>query len=149
MKKSLKIILAVLVVCVICLFYGLQYLSMEFSDGADYTEKDKREYNFYTPELLKNMPRVSNVYSFHYSNVSGPNPALIHQVIFSGTTDPIKIDAYLEKNGYKKTEMCNTNGDCWFGQDPNITISVGIEENPSAIRVEMVEKTEYSCRDAC
>lgn len=53
MKKSLKIMLTVLVICVIGLFYVLQYLSMEFSDGADYTEKDKREYNFYTPELLK------------------------------------------------------------------------------------------------
>ncbi|THB82259.1 hypothetical protein E1N66_21915 [Pantoea allii] len=140
MKKSLKIMLAVLVVCVIGLFYALQYLSMEFSDGADYTEKDKREYNFYTPELLKNMPRVSNAYSFHYSNVSGPNPALTYQVIFFGTTDPFKINAWLEKNGFKKTEMCNKNRYCWVGQDPNMTVSVGFEENPAAILVQMVDK---------
>lgn len=136
--------LTVLVICVIGLFYVLQYLSMEFSDGADYTEKDKREYNFYTPELLKNMPRISNIYSFHYSNVSGPNPALIYQVIFSGTTDPIKIGTWLEKKGYKRTEMCNKNGSCWVGQDPNITVSVGFEENPIAIRVEMVDKAGYN-----
>ncbi|MCU5772053.1 hypothetical protein N5923_01280 [Erwiniaceae bacterium BAC15a-03b] len=143
MKKSLKITLAVLVVCVIGLFYGLQYFKMEFADGADYTEQDKRKYDFYTPELLKNMPRVSNIYSFHYSNVSGPNPALIYQASFSGTTDTSKIDTYLEKNGYKKGEICNTSGDCWTGKDPNITVSVGIEENPSAIRVEMVDKAGY------
>lgn len=140
MKRSLKIMLAILVVCVTGLFYGLQHLSMEFADGADYTEQDKQEYNFYTPELLKNMPRVSNVYSFHYSNVSGPNPALIYQAIFSGTTDPGKIDSYLEKNGYKKTGMCNKNGDCWIGKDPDITVSVGIDENLNAIRVEMIDK---------
>lgn len=140
MKKSLKITLAVLIVCVTGLFYGLQYLSMAFSDGANYTEKNKREYNFYTPELLKNMPRVSSVYSFHYSNVSGPNPALIHQVIFFGTTDPLKINAYLEKNGFKKTILCNKNRDCWVGQDPNMTVSVGFEENPAAILIEMVDK---------
>lgn len=140
MKKPLKITLAVLIVCVTGLFYGLQYLSMEFSDGANYTEKDKREYNFYTPKLLKNMPRVSSVYSFHYSNVSGPNPALIHQVIFFGTTDLSKINAYLEKNGFKKTEMCNKNRDCWVDQDPNITVSVGFVESPVAILIEMIDK---------
>lgn len=144
MKKSLKIMLAVLMICVIGLFYGLQYLSMEFTDGADYTEQDKREYDYYTPELLKNMPRVSNVYNFHYSNVSGPNPALIYQASFSGTTDTSKIDTYLEKNGYKKTGMCNTNGDCWIGKNPNITVSVGIEEIPGTIRVEMVDKAGYN-----
>ncbi|KAA8994552.1 hypothetical protein FJU30_26180 [Affinibrenneria salicis] len=139
-----KITLIILVVCVIGLFYGLQYLKMEFADGADYTQQDKREYDYYTPELLKNMPRVSNVYRFHYSNVSGPNPALVYQASFYGTTDIRKIDTYLEKNGYKKTGVCNTNGDCWIGKDPNITVFVGIEENPGTIRVEMVDKAGYN-----
>lgn len=140
MKKSAKIMLAIMVVCVISIFYGLKYLRMEFADGADYTEQDKKEYSFYTPELLKNMPRVSNAYRFHYSNVSGPNPALIYQAIFSGTTDSNQIDSYLEKNGYKKTGMCNSNGDCWTGKDLNVTVSVGVDENLNAIRVEMVDK---------
>lgn len=143
MKKLLKIMPIVLVAGVAGLFYGLEYIRMEFADGADYTEQDKRKYNYYTPELLKNMPRVSNVYRFHYINVSGPNPALIYQASFSGTTDISKIDTWLEKNGYKKTGMCNTNRDCWIGKDPNITVSVGIEENPGAIRVEMVDKAGY------
>jgi len=38
MKRPLKITLAVLVICVMGLFYGMQYLSMEFADGA-YLEK--------------------------------------------------------------------------------------------------------------
>ncbi|KOC90817.1 hypothetical protein [Winslowiella iniecta] len=144
MTKSLKIMLAALVICVMGIFYGLQYLSMEFADGADYTEQDKWEYDYYTPALLKNLPRVSNVYSFHYRNVSGPNPALIYQASFSGTTDISKIDTYLEKNGYKKTGMCNTNGDCWIGKDQNTTVSVVIEEHPSIIRIEMVDKAGYN-----
>lgn len=86
------------------------------------------------------MLRVGNAYSFHYSNVSGPNPALIYQVIFSGTTDPSQIDSCLEKNGYKKTGMCNRNGNYWIGKNPNITISVGVDGNPNTIRVEMVDK---------
>ena len=58
MEKLLKIVLAILVVCVIGLFFGLQYFKMEFADGADYTEQDKREYDFYTPELLKNLNAI-------------------------------------------------------------------------------------------
>ncbi|WP_342755503.1 hypothetical protein AAGQ96_10685 [Pantoea sp. MBD-2R] len=140
MKTSLKIMLVMLVVCIIGLFYGLQYFMMEFADGADYTEQDKREYDFYTPELLKNMPRVSNTYSFHYSNVSGPNPALIYRADFSGTTDTSRINTYLAQNGFKKGGVCNISGDCWTGKDPNITVSVGVEENLSAIRIAMVDK---------
>ncbi len=140
MKKSLKVMLVVLVVCITGLFYGLQYFKMEFTDSADYTEKDKREYDFYTPKLLKNMPRVSNTYSFHYSNVSGPNPALIYKASFSGTTDTSKIDTYLEKNGYKKSGGCNTSGTCWIDKDPNITVSVEIKEHPMTIYVEMIDK---------
>ena len=49
--------------------------------------------------------------------------------------------AYLEKSEYKKTERCNINRGCWIGKDPNITISVGIDENLNAIRVAMVDKT--------
>ncbi|EXU75344.1 hypothetical protein [Erwinia mallotivora] len=141
MKKPLKIMLAVLVVCVIIIFYGIKYFRMEFVDGADYTEQDKQEYNFYTPKLLKNMPRASDVYDFHYSNVSGPNPAKIYQVIFSGTTETGKINAYLEKKGYKKSGG-DINSSNWIGNDPDITVSVEIEKKPVSIRVEMVEKAE-------
>jgi len=49
--------------------------------------------------------------------------------------------AYLEKSEYKKTVRCNINRGCWIGKDPNITISVGIDENLNAIRVAMVDKT--------
>ncbi|PKH22358.1 hypothetical protein CIG19_13735 [Enterobacterales bacterium CwR94] len=144
MRKSLKIMLPVMVLFMIGLIYGFQYFSMVFADSADYTERDRKEYNFYTPELLKNLPRVSDVYSFHYSNVSGPNPALIYQARFSGTTDTSKINTFLEKNGFKKTGMCSSNGNCWMGKDPDITISVGLEDNPSAIHVVMIDKVGYN-----
>ncbi|ELF4281892.1 hypothetical protein RNF85_000403 [Salmonella enterica] len=138
MKKTVKIMLPVFFL--VFLFYGLQYLRMEFADGADYTEQDKKKYDFYTPKLLKNMPRISDVYSFHYSNVSGPNPALIFRVIFSGSTDAGRINTYLEKNGFKRTGVCNTNGECWIGKDQSTTVSVEYQDNPSAIRVEMIDK---------
>lgn len=143
MKRFLKSTLAILMVCVIGLFYGLQYLKMEFADGADYSEMDKREYDFYTPELLKNMPRVSKTYNFHYSNLSGPNAALIYQANFFGITDTRQIDIYLEKNGFKKGGTCNTSENCWISKDPNLTVSVEVEESPDTIRVKMIDKVGY------
>lgn len=144
MKKPLRFFLAVLLVCLICLFFGFNYLSMTFSDGADYTEQDRSAYNFYTPDLLKNLPRISHSYRFHYSNVSGPNPALRYQAIFFGTTDQSKIEIYLERNGFQKTEVCTENGGCWIGSDPDITVSVTVEKNPDAIHVEMLDKADQA-----
>lgn len=140
MKTSLKVTLTILVVCAMSLAYGIQHLRMEFAEGADYTEQDKQEYDFYTPKLLENMPRITNNFNFHYSNVSGTNPALIFNVRFIGITDTEKIDSYLEKQGYKKGSSCSFGGDCWNGNDPDITVSVESEKNPSAVLVSRVEK---------
>lgn len=139
MKKLLTIMMAMLV---ISLFYLFQCFRMEFADAADYTQQDKGKYYFYTPELLKSMPRISNIYSFHYSNVSGPNPALIHQISFFGTADAREIDTYLERKGYKIRSICNTNGSCWVGENPKVTLSVSIEENPNIIKIEMIDKID-------
>ncbi|EXU75756.1 hypothetical protein BG55_09005 [Erwinia mallotivora] len=75
---------------------------MEFASGADYPEQNKREYVFYIPEWLKNMPPVSNSCYFHYASVSDPNPALNYQVRLFGTTDSHLPGRWLEKNGCKK-----------------------------------------------
>ncbi|WP_039056277.1 hypothetical protein [Enterobacter sp. Bisph1] len=139
MRTSLKLIFAMLVLCIVGFAFVLHYLNMEFAENADYTEQDKREYDFYTPTLLKNMPRISNAYRFHYRNVSGPNPALVYQVAFSGTTDTRKIDAWLVKQGYIKNGICHTHS-CWTGQNPDITLSIGIENTSNIVHVEMVDK---------
>jgi len=140
MKGSLKIVLSAFAICLIAFYYGLQYLQLEFANSADYTEKERREYDFYTPKLLKSMPRISDNYGFHYSNVSGPNPALIYQVNFVGTAETRKIETYLEQNGYKKTEQCSFSGGCWIGSEPNITVSVEVVENPVTVHIEMVDR---------
>lgn len=54
------------------LAFGWPYLKIGFASSAYYTERDKPEYEYYTPELLKKIPRISNNYEFSYSNISGP-----------------------------------------------------------------------------
>ena len=142
MRGSLKIALSVLAIFFVVLYCGLQYFKMEFADSSDYTETDRLEYYFYTPKLLKSMPRISNNYSFHYSNVSGPNPTLIYQVNFVGTADISKIEKYLEKNGYKKDEQCSFSQECWVRSEPNITVTIEIEDNPVTVHIEMVDNQE-------
>lgn len=140
MKTSFRITLCILVACAACFAWGLHYLRMEFADSADYTEQDTQDYNFYTPDLLKKAPRLTDNYSFHYSNVSGPNPAQIFRVRFIGTTDADQINAFMKQNGYIKSEACSFTGDCWAGNDPNVTVSVEIEEKPRAVLISMVDK---------
>lgn len=74
--------------------------------SAHYTEQDKREYDFYTPELLKKMPRISPKYEFDFANITGP-ATHIYTIKFYGTEDTSKINAYLESQGYKPQGNCN------------------------------------------
>ncbi|MDF7648190.1 hypothetical protein F3J38_18330 [Pantoea sp. Acro-805] len=142
MKNAIKPVLITFAILAIGMTYGLHYLKMVFAEGAEYSEKDRRDYDFYTPELLKNIPRITKDFRFTYNNESGPNPALIHQIRFIGTSDTSKIDIYLERNGFKKGGVCDYRGVCWTGNEPNINVSVGIEEDPITVIVSMVDKVK-------
>lgn len=139
MKTSNKILLTALIAIVVGLVYVWPYVKMDFAESASYTEQDKRAYEFFTPDLLKELPRVSETYQFGYSNVSGPD-LLIYDIKFSGTSDTSRIDTYLAENGYTRLGACDIEGECWQGKDPKITVSVGIVPNPETIVVSVVEK---------
>ncbi|WP_338049344.1 hypothetical protein [Rosenbergiella gaditana] len=52
MKKCITVSI-VLVLTGVALAFGWPYLKMGFASSAYYTERDKAEYEYYTPELLK------------------------------------------------------------------------------------------------
>lgn len=139
MKNPQKFVLIAGVILIIGMTYGFHYLKMVFAEGAEYSESDKKDYDFYTPELLKNMPRITNDFRFNYNNESGPNPALIHQVRFFGTNDTSEIDNYLERNGFKKGGLCDFRGECWSNKNSNVNLSVEVEGNSSTVIVSMVD----------
>lgn len=139
MKTPTKALLAIFAVVAVGLVYAWPYVKMDFAESASYTDRDKREYEFFTPELLKKIPRVSESYQFGYSNVSGPD-LLIHDVKFLGTTDASRINTYLEENGYKRLGICDIEGECWQGDDPKISVSVGIVSKPETVIVSVIDK---------
>ncbi|HGI0856836.1 TPA: hypothetical protein ACJPZJ_001601 [Yersinia enterocolitica] len=138
MKTPTKALLAIFAVVAVGLVYAWPYVKMDFAESASYTDRDKREYEFFTPELLKKIPRVSESYQFGYSNVSGPD-LLIHDVKFLGTTDASRINTYLEENGYKRLGICDIEGECWQGDDPKISVSVGIVSKPETVIVSVID----------
>lgn len=71
MKKYITVSV-VLVLTGVALAFGWPYLKMGFASSAYYTERDKAEYEYYTPELLKKMPRTSDDITFEFGKVSGP-----------------------------------------------------------------------------
>lgn len=138
MRKKLKIVgVAAIVLIGGILVYATPYIKMEFAGSATYTEQNTREYHFYTPEIMKNMPRISDRYEFDFANITGPAKH-IHAVRFYGATDTSKIDSYLVSLGYKKQAQCDIDASCWRGSDPQETVYVGMLNGEKMVLVQVV-----------
>ena len=112
MKRNITVLFSVFIVGVIGLVAGWPYIQMDFASSAHYTELDNREYEYFTPDLLKEMPRISKNYAFSYSNISGPQ-AFIYSIQFNDTTDTREIREYLISKGYEQQKQCQTEAECW------------------------------------
>ncbi|PWW10130.1 hypothetical protein [Mangrovibacter plantisponsor] len=137
MRKKNKILCVVILVCICVVAYTIPYIKMEFAGSAHYTEQDRREYNFYTPDILKGMPRISDHYDFDFSNTTGPANQ-VNAIKFYGTEDIRIIDSYLASLGYKKKEKCDIEATCWKGTDPQETIYVGILKSEKIVIIQVV-----------
>ncbi|QJW56207.1 hypothetical protein HL670_03096 [Serratia plymuthica] len=137
MRSSLKLLSIVVVVVAAAVVYAWPYIEMEFAGFANYTEQDKREYEFYTPDVLKDMPRISEYYDFDFTNVTGPAKH-VSAVKFYGTDDTSRIDSYLNAVGYKKYDKCDLNASCWQGSDLHETIYVGVLTGEKTVIVQVV-----------
>lgn len=137
MRNSLKVFTAVVVVIAAGLVWAWPYITMEFAGSAHYTEQDKREYKFYTPDILREMPRISARYDFDYVNVTGPG-AFIYAMSFYDVDDSDKVDVYLEGKGYTKQKDCFIEAACWRGSDPEETITVSNFEEKNIIQVSVI-----------
>ncbi|MEI2265898.1 hypothetical protein [Erwinia sp. CGal63] len=140
MRNSFKVLSFIAIVAGASTLYAWSWLKMGFAESARYTEQDKKEYDFYTPDILKNIPRISTRYEFHYANISGP-ASLVHAIHFYDTSDASEINRYLKASGYKKQPTCIVEADCWQKQDPNEVITVGTF---SDLHMVLVAVNEYS-----
>lgn len=137
MHKSVNVFSGIIIVVSAALACAWPYIKMEFSGSAHYTEQDKREYRFYTPDILKNIPRISPQYDFDFANITGP-ASHVYAIRFYDTDNVSKIDAYLNRMGYKKQETCHIEAVCWRSNDPQEVITVSKLENPEALLVSVI-----------
>lgn len=61
MRKTLVVLVCVFIIAGIALAVGWPYVGMEFANSAYYAEQDKRAYEHYTPELLKNTQNIGRL----------------------------------------------------------------------------------------
>lgn len=136
MRKPLKITLTVIIFIAGVFVYLWPTIRMELAGSAHYTEQDNREYEFYTPDILKKIPRISDRYEFDFFNVAGPG-SLVYSVTFHNTNDIDKISAYLTSQGYTKQVTCSVEGDCWKGNDPAETVTVSAVPKINVVMVQL------------
>ncbi|POE07136.1 hypothetical protein BV921_20960 [Pectobacterium odoriferum] len=137
MSRSLKIF-AVLGITVIAVAVGSlwPYIKMNFAGSAHYTEQDKREYAFYTPDFLKTMPRITDRYDFNFSNVTGPE-AKIWTVNFYGTDDTSKVHTYLTSMGYEKQARCDVEAECWRTAGTKDVVTVATFDTDNSVMIQV------------
>jgi len=137
MRKSYKVLGSVIMIAVVAMIYVWPYMAMEFAGSAHYTEQDKREYEFYTPDLLKKMPRISPRYDFDFANITGP-ASHVYAVRYFGADDSRQIENYLNTMGYQKQESCDIEAVCWRSADPQEIVTVSTLDSPKALLVSVI-----------
>ena len=136
MRRPLKITCITALIIAAVLAFAWPYIQMEFSGSAHYTEQDKREYNFYTPDILKKIPRITSRYDFDFSNNAGPGTQ-VNVVKFYGTNDTGKVEQYLSSAGYKK-DNCDLGSTCWRKTDPRESIYIDTLKGEKTVVVQVM-----------
>ena len=112
------------------------YVKMEFASSAYYRQSDGTEYNYYTLDLLKRMPRISPDYSFQYMS-NHDSPSVLHGIRFEGTTETISIRNYLKSEGYEQQSHCATQAECWQNPGSTDVVSLYSVNSPDYVVVQM------------
>ncbi|NCF05045.1 hypothetical protein [Kosakonia sp. MH5] len=132
-------LIAITAIAIIAFLLAWKWPVIKFGleDGGKYTENDRQVYGFFTPDILKKMPRITANYEFDYHTVSGPG-SVGNSLTFHGTTDTSQIDTYLNSLGYVKQQSCMVQGVCWKGKDPteDIVVSAVPEINVVLVQVD-------------
>lgn len=131
MTKRLTIRISVVVIMVLIFTAAWTFLKLTLADSAHYSEQDRFEYQFFTPDLLKKMPRITDDYRFVFTNISGPQ-AHVFSLQFSGTSDTSAIEKYLTDAGYTAQITCHIEAQCWRSPQTRDVISIAHFQAPPA-----------------
>jgi len=118
--------------------FAWPYVKMEFASNAYYSQEDELEYEYYTPEILKKIPRISENYTFQYISNHDAQSAF-HGIQFEGVTDMSKVRDYLKSEGYEPQPICDTSAECWKTSKSKDILSIYSTSSPDKVVVEISE----------
>ena len=98
--------LAIVIVTVI-------YLLLPYEPEMTYRESDRVRYHLYTPESIKQAPRLSTDYTFSHSAANGQQDTA--GVCFSGVSDTAALKQYLVLRGYSFARKAPA-GELWTSE---------------------------------
>ncbi|MHA1163741.1 hypothetical protein [Enterobacter ludwigii] len=136
MRKSFKILTLAVVIVAAALIWSWPYITMEFAGSAHYSEQDTRQYEFYTPDILKKMPRITPRYDFDFANITGP-ASHVYAVKFYGTMETKEIENYLKLSGYSQNK-CDSGDICWRSSDPQESVYVETLKGENTVIIQVV-----------
>ena len=139
MRKSGVALIGGIGIVGIGLVIGWPYIRMEFASSAYYTRENQRQYEYYTPELLKKMPRVSSDYKFEFGRITGTE-ANVFTVKFYGVSDTRSIRDYLKSEGYEPRASCDVEAECWKSRATNDEVTVGNIHSQTGVFVQIYRR---------
>lgn len=92
--------------------YGTPYLKMGLAYSAHYSEGEGREYDYFTPALLRSIPRITGRYDFDFSHTTGPENQ-VHAINFYEIQETVKLERFLSAQGYIRLDHCENGNNCW------------------------------------
>ncbi|AVR03603.1 hypothetical protein [Pluralibacter gergoviae] len=139
MRKTTVCLIGALTIAGIALVVGWPYLRMEFASSAYYSEQDKRAYEYYTPELLKKIPRISGDYKFEFGRITD-SEANVYTVKFYGVVETSRIRNYLTSAGYEPQKSCDVEAECWESQATHDEVTVGNLHSTKGVFVQIYRR---------
>ncbi|MDF7681707.1 hypothetical protein PT300_14405 [Enterobacteriaceae bacterium ESL0689] len=123
----------------IALILAWPYVKMAFASSAYYSEQDRRAYEYYTPQLLKDMPRISNNYKFEFGRITGTE-AYVFTVKFYDVVEAQPIRHYLQAEGYQLQATCDVAAECWKSRVTDDEITVGNIHSQKGVFVQIYRR---------
>ena len=139
MRKVIVTLIGMIGIAGSGLVIGWPYIRMEFADSAYYTRQNHREYEYYTPELLKKMPEVSENYKFEFGRITGTE-ANVFTVKFYGVSDTRSIRDYLKSEGYEPQASCDVEAQCWKSRATHDEVTVGNLHSQTGVFVQVYRR---------
>ena len=120
---------------ILALIIGITVFAVSFSpapgEGKTYRESDTISYSWFTSDLIKDVPRISQAYEFEYRSQDGASPEM-SAVTFYNTGDAEKLRSYLKAKGFTY-ETRDSFGEQWTHYDSGLVMSLAVDKTQKKV----------------